>query len=838
MRSRRLLYGLLLASIVAVSLPARVLANGASYATPGTGTFTQSLAWLDFAGYSDTTAATAGQAYSFTLPNGVGTLTTTVVKTGSGTMVVTPAPAWSGGGAVGHGAYNGISGSPIFYWLTQPGNGKVTLSNMVMRDAAGIQRSFSFYATDGENTNSGESITYTSSNNWSLLETIGYYTSFNGGTPNFAGLGTPTLVESVPTVNDNNFNAAVILSTQNPSQVSATFAGNEAALFAVSLPTATFNVNIANRLNASDQFKVSLGYTSPAATIATATTSGAAVSAGTGTISVIGTNSITVSASMVAGSGSTIANYVNGISCTNSGPGAAVFGGVNTVLPSGTGTSFTFTPQTGDQITCTLTLSTAPQTVTGTVYQDANASGGLDGGESGTGVAGEYVKLSTYSGGVCQSPAIAAAAVNAASGVYTVPSVTPGSYCLTLTSSASLANTTPAVPAGWVGTQNASGSVQVLLGAYSPAPQNFGLYHGAQVTVQVFGDTGAGGGTGNDGVKNGAEAGVGGVSVNALSGGSVVASANTNGSGIAVLFLPSASAGPITLTPIAPAGFLATGGSPGNTLGGYARPSVSITFSAGASYAGVGFGLVPPNSLSPNGAITAQAGTTVFYAHSFTAGSAGQVSFATTALAAPNLAGWTEVLYRDSGCSGQFVSGDPVISAPIAAVAQQQICFLVKEFVPASAQANAQNTITVSASFAYSGAAAPGIAQLADTDKTTVVGAGSVEFSKLVQNVTQGAPYGAAGNAAPGNTLQYQLTIFNQGSAPLSNVIVNDATPAFTSFLSAACPSPASLPAGLTACAATAQPAVGGQGALTWSFTGTLAPGARAAVTYKVQIAQ
>jgi uncharacterized repeat protein (TIGR01451 family) len=838
MKAIRHLPGLLLASLAALLAPLQCLANGASYATAGTGTFTQSLAWLDFAGYKDSTAAAGGQAFSFTLPNGVGTLTTTVLKSGSGTMVVTPEPAWPGGGAIGHGAYNGISGSPIFYWLTQPGNGTVTLSNMVMKDAAGIQRSFSFYATDGENTNGAETITYASSGSWSLLETINYYALFNGGSPNFTGLGTSTVVESAPTGIDGNYNAAVILSTQNPSQVAAAFAGNEAALFAVSLPTVTFNLSLAGRLSATDQFKVSLGYTSPPATIATATTSGTGTSAGTGTISVIGTNSVTVSVSMVAGSASPISNYVNSVACTNSGPGAAVFGGTNTVLPSGAGTSFSFTPQTGDAITCTLTLKIATQTVSGTVYNDANANANLDAAEAGTGIGGLYVKLATYTGGACQTPALAAAAVNASTGAYTLPSVSQGSYCLSLTNSASLSNTTPVIPSGWIGTQNAAGTMQINVGAYSPAPQNFGLYNGAQVAVQVYGDTGTGGGTANDGVKNGGETGLAGVTVNAAAGASVVATAVTDSSGNAVLWLPAANAGSIVLTPVSPTGYLATGGSAGSTAGSYARPSVTFTFAAGAGYTGVAFGLVPPNSFTPNGSITAQPGTSVFFAHSFTAGSAGQATFTTTASPSPGIAGWSEVLYRDVNCSGQFASGDPVIAAPITAVAQQQICVLVKEFVPANAPANAQNTVTVSASFAYAGSAAPGVVLQKDTDNTIVVGSGPVQLTKLVQNVTQGTAYGALGNALPGNTLQYQLTIFNQGSAALSNVVIDDATPAFTSFLAAACPAPAALPAGLTSCSVSQQPAAGAQGALAWTFTGTLAPGAQTAVTYKVQIAQ
>jgi uncharacterized repeat protein (TIGR01451 family) len=122
------------------------------------------------------------------------------------------------------------------------------------------------------------------------------------------------------------------------------------------------------------------------------------------------------------------------------------------------------------------------------------------------------------------------------------------------------------------------------------------------------------------------------------------------------------------------------------------------------------------------------------------------------------------------------------------------------------------------------------------TDTTTVTTAAAAQLLKQVQNVTLAGAYTTANTALPGNTLQYQLSVSNQGSSAVSTVVVNDATPAFTTFLSAACP--ATLPSGLTACAVTLLPAVGGTGALQWTFQGSLAPGAQTSVTYQVVIAQ
>ncbi len=812
-------------------------AAGGSYATAGTGTYAQSLWWLDFTSYNNATAAGGGQAFSFTLPGGAGTLSTTLSLAGNGTLAAVAEPAWSGGGAFGHGAYNGISGSPILYWLSQPGpTGTVTLTGLSVKDAAGNARSFALYAADGENTNSPETIVYTSTAAWKLIDTVNYYTpNYNGGVPALSGVGTTTVTESAPTGTDSNYNASIVLGTQNPTQTSFALANNEAVAVAVSLPSVALTISIASRIAAGDQFTALLGYTSPAASLKTASTSGTAASAATGAVTVIGTNSITLSAAMTSGSPSALAYYTGSIACSNSGPGAANYG-TKTVLPSGAGTSFTLTPQTGDVIACTLTLTPLGETVSGTVYADSNHNQTLDAGETGSGIAGLYVKLAPYSGGVCQTPATAAAAVVAATGVYSFTAITAGSYCLTLTSNSTLSNTTAYLPAGWLGTEAPSGVRQVMVGSSPPPVQNFGLYNGSALSAAVFADTGVGAGTANDGVQNGSEAGINGVTVTASVGGSAVASASTGSAGLTTLWLPAGTSGSVTVTTTNPSGASSTGGSAGTTGGSYARPSVTFTYTAGVTYTGIAFGLIPASAFAPNGAQSAQPGTTLYYPHTFTAGSAGQMTLSTVALASPTLAGWTQVLYLDAACSGQSAGSDTVISAPISVTANQQVCILVKQFVPAGAPAGAQNRLSVSASLAYSGSAAPPTNVLTVTDTTTVTTAAAAQLLKQVQNVTLAGAYTTANTALPGNTLQYQLSVSNQGSSAVSTVVVNDATPAFTTFLSAACP--ATLPSGLTACAVTLLPAVGGTGALQWTFQGSLAPGAQTSVTYQVVIAQ
>ena len=473
----------------------------------------------------------------------------------------------------------------------------------------------------------------------------------------------------------------------------------------------------------------------------------------------------------------------------------------------------------------------------GTVFRDTNHNSNLDAGESGTGLANWYVKLTPASGGICTGPATVASLTNISTGAYTIAAVAQGSYCLILDNNNTLSDITPALPAGWIGTQNASGVLRLTVVVAAPGPQDFGLFNGSQLVARVFRDVG-GGGTANDGVQNGTEAGLNAISITASVGGSTVTSEATNASGDAMLWLPASTTGTVVLTPAAPGGYLATGGSPGTTTGSYTRPSVSFVYAAGNLYTAVAFGLIPPSTLAPDGVEAAQPGTVVFYPHTFVAGSAGQVVFSTSAVATPALSGWNETLFSDTNCNGQFDNAEPAITAPIAVVAGQQLCLLVKEFVPANAPVNAQNKITLSAKLTYSGAAAPVTSVLTRTDTTTVANAGTLQLLKQVQNLTTGTPMATSNNAVPGNTLQYQVSLSNQGSSALATLVVNDTTPAFTQFVSAACPALAALPAGLTACSVTVQPTVGGQGALQWTFTGTLASGGQTAVTFQVQVAQ
>ena len=88
-------------------------------------------------------------------------------------------------------------------------------------------------------------------------------------------------------------------------------------------------------------------------------------------------------------------------------------------------------------------------------------------------------------------------------------------------------------------------------------------------------------------------------------------------------------------------------------------------------------------------------------------------------------------------------------------------------------------------------------------------------------------------SALPGDVLTYTITYVNLSNAPLTAIEVADATPAYTVFVDAAC---GTAGAGLMACGVSVQPVAGATGAVRWTLTGGLQPGASGSVTFRVRV--
>lgn len=474
--------------------------------------------------------------------------------------------------------------------------------------------------------------------------------------------------------------------------------------------------------------------------------------------------------------------------------------------------------------------------VSGYVYLDANNNGAFDSGETWS---GPQVFVNLVQGGTV----VQTTSVSAGAGAYSFAAVVSGSYTLVLSNSATGTSAIP--PAGYNFVVPSNGQNALTMGTAPALNYNFGLLSGGSISGVVFRDVGP---TANNGVQDSSgEVGQASVQVQLTNcANTVYATATTDGSGNYLLAVPASVTSGTTVCVVEtnPVSYLSTGASVGSsalangastTVGAtsyqYTRaaPATIKFIYAANSYTQLNFGLVPPNSFTTDNTQSALPGSIVYYAHQYTAGSTGVVTFTTAAAPTPVISGWQEVLYVDSSCTGIFQAGDPQITGPMSLSAGQHLCILDREFVPASAPYNAQDTVTVSASFSYTGSS-PALTDVEKHTDITTVGqptAAGLQLSKAVDQPT----------AVPGVVLTYTLTFTNNSTAPLNSIIINDSTPPYTTYVgtSAICLTP--LPANLSACAVSTQPSSGGVGALQWTMTGTLAPGSSGQVSFKVTVA-
>ena len=107
------------------------------------------------------------------------------------------------------------------------------------------------------------------------------------------------------------------------------------------------------------------------------------------------------------------------------------------------------------------------------------------------------------------------------------------------------------------------------------------------------------------------------------------------------------------------AAYVSVTGQAGTTGGSYSlvQDRTQFTLTALTNYTGVNFGDVPESLLTGVGAQATGPGTTVTYAHVFTAGTAGAVTFSTAQNPIPANPDWSSVLYRDNNFNDALHGG-------------------------------------------------------------------------------------------------------------------------------------------------------------------------------------
>lgn len=243
---------------------------------------------------------------------------------------------------------------------------------------------------------------------------------------------------------------------------------------------------------------------------------------------------------------------------------------------------------------------------------------------------------------------------------------------------------------------------------------------------------------------------------------------------------------------------------------------------------------------TPDRTDTVVPGGTVVYSHTLT--NTGNVVEGDDAGELPinvtnSLAGVTTTVYVDLDSDGiadanELVTGNDLHSVlPGGINPGQTYTILVKVEAPASAQDGAQDSavITITPTGAVNGEAAP--APISVTDLTTVTDSPV----RLVKEQSLDADCNGTSDsgtftqgtisAKPGECIRYRITATNEGSLPATNLIINDAVPAYTT-LNGTVSNDGSV--GTTSSTATT----------VTNTVGTLAPAAVARLAFGVQIDQ
>lgn len=182
--------------------------------------------------------------------------------------------------------------------------------------------------------------------------------------------------------------------------------------------------------------------------------------------------------------------------------------------------------------------------------------------------------------------------------------------------------------------------------------------------------------------------------------------------------------------------------------------------------------------------------------------------------------GWVTTLYVDSNNDGVADAGELVTGSDLAAKTGSiargaSVNLLIKVQAPTNATAGTPSAVVLTIKPTVVGSQS--VADLVNTDLTTVT-SGQVRLVK--EQSLANCLTGVAGtytqntvSAKPGECVKYRITATNEGNADVTNVVISDATPAYTTLKVIASASPVATNATLSTSTA----------ALTDGSTGTIA---------------
>lgn len=247
-------------------------------------------------------------------------------------------------------------------------------------------------------------------------------------------------------------------------------------------------------------------------------------------------------------------------------------------------------------------------------------------------------------------------------------------------------------------------------------------------------------------------------------------------------------------------------------------------------------------TVTPNNAGQVVPGGSVVYTHTIT--NAGNVTENAVAGSTVTLsllqtqAGFTAIVYLDANNNNIIDTGDVAINTaadlgPIAAGASKQLLVKVTASSGVGIGVVDTSTLTATTAVAINGVAAP--VAVSATDTTTVISGnivllkeqaldancdGIADTAYSVATITTGA--------IPGACIRYRVTATNNGSANVDSLVLSDATPVATTYIS-------TNPAVTVPASPVTAPVSGSAGTISAAI-GTLTPSASVVLTFGVKI--
>ncbi|MCF2153025.1 hypothetical protein GLP11_03355 [Photobacterium carnosum] len=270
-----------------------------------------------------------------------------------------------------------------------------------------------------------------------------------------------------------------------------------------------------------------------------------------------------------------------------------------------------------------------------------------------------------------------------------------------------------------------------------------------------------------------------------------------------------------------------------------------VTVSAGDSLKNINFGKVQQPVMNPDNYSEVEPGKTIVFHHNFSVNTSGSVTFSIVdKVLTPVNNDWSTVLKHNIDCDDQLNNNQTIInSINVDADTNKNVCLVVQVFIPADAPLNSLFNYTIKAVMVFDDTTSTGhgvVKTVADSDTVRAVfsGAGTLKLEKKVANITNANGNGISNSGKPGDIVEYTIIFSNTGSGDITEVMIFDAVPAYTSLNSAINCSRGTIPSGLTCSFLPIAPlnTSGYQGGVKWFLTGALKPGESGSVVYRVNI--